>query len=178
VVTLPTDHFIAQLALQIDADGRRAVGTAPVRPELFVPGTERIRTALLATLVDVVAGHAPAGPIGPTVDLRLQMLAAPPRDGVVHLESTPLRVGRRLVVADTVLRAGPAGEAFARATTTFMNVAIPGDGIGAEPPQLHPTGEPSFDVLLPLIVLDGQTVEADPNPRLMIQEGTVVQGGA
>ena len=71
-------------------------GSVPVRSELFAPGTQTVRTGLLATMVDLIAGHAPNGPVGPTIDLRVSVVAPPPTTGRIHLVCRPLRVAARV----------------------------------------------------------------------------------
>ena len=91
--SLAPDHYIALLALELAMDGSSVTASAPVRPELFAPGTRCVRAGTLATMVDLVAGHTPNGPVGPTVDLRLEVFGTPPSTGRIHLHCRPLRVG-------------------------------------------------------------------------------------
>jgi acyl-coenzyme A thioesterase PaaI-like protein len=163
--------------MTLDWDGRASTAHIPVREAFFAAGTRRVRTAVLATVVDVVAGHAPEGPVGPTVDLRLQIDSDPPTDGRVHLVSRPLRVGTRFVVGQTELRGDGGGPPFARATTTFLNNRI-GDGLASWAGTVPPMPEACFDELVRYTVVDDRTLEWHPDPRVMIHEGTVVQGGA
>ncbi|MCU1346204.1 MAG: thioesterase superfamily protein [Acidimicrobiia bacterium] len=162
------------MAIGVAIDGDVVVGSAPVRPQSMAPGTDRIRTGLLATMVDVIAGHAPVGGIGPTLDLRLQVFSHPPADGRVYVESRTLRAGRNVVVAESLLRPNMASPAFARAVTTFMNNSM-GSVFGGEPPA--PTMEqPSFDDFLGYTVVDSRTLGLEAAPRLTIGPG-VIQGG-
>lgn len=100
------------------------VGTAPMRAELCAPGTERVRTGAIATMVDLVAGHVPNGAHGPTVDLRVELFGVVPITGDITLTARPLRVGKRLIVADIEF-ASAGGVVFGHATTTFINNELP-----------------------------------------------------
>jgi acyl-coenzyme A thioesterase PaaI-like protein len=118
---IPDDHFILQMGLVIRREGDAIVGEASVHPRLCAEGTRRLRMAVLATWVDVVAGHVPGGmPHTPTVDLCVQRIASIPEQGVVTLEGRADRTGRRLIVSDTRIR-DASGRTFARATATFVN---------------------------------------------------------
>jgi acyl-coenzyme A thioesterase PaaI-like protein len=174
---MPEDHYIAMLAIELSREAGAVCGTVPVRPELFAPGTSRIRTALLLTMVDLVAGHAPDGPIGPTVDLRVQILSPPPSAGRVHLRCRPLRVGARLVVAETELRADGGSEPFARSVSTFLNNSL-GEGTQVGPRPVPPVPEGSLDAFLGARVADDGRLVVDPVRRLANGPIGTVQGGA
>ena len=167
-------HYITLLAISLQSDGESATGSIPVRSQLFAPGTTRIRTGLLATAVDLIAGHCPDGAVGPTVDLRLQMLARPPSSGRVHLTSRPLKVGARFIVGETLLT-DDADRPFGRAVHSFLNNSM-GEGITGPlvPPAM---AETSFDEFLGARATGERRLELDPDPRLTIPGGTV-QGGA
>jgi acyl-coenzyme A thioesterase PaaI-like protein len=170
------EHFIAKLAVEVAYDGTTSKGSAPVRPELFAPGTRRIRTGALVTMVDVVAGHAPNGTVGPTVDIRVQVVSTPPSEGCIRLACRPLRVGKRLIVAETTLHAESDPVPFARATTTFMNNLL-GMDFPAGPRPLVPIDEGSFDDLIGARVRDARSMELDPAPHLANGLHGTVQGG-
>jgi acyl-coenzyme A thioesterase PaaI-like protein len=173
---LAPDHFLHMLAVALGSDGEAVTGTAPVRPELFVPGTTRIRTALLLTMVDLVAGHTPDVPLAPTVDIRVQVHAPGPTSGTLLLRCRPLRVGRRMVVSETELLAGATGVPFARALSTFLTMPLgPGAAHGPRPVPPMPTA--SFDEFLGARVVDERRLELDPHPRLDNGHVGTVQGG-
>ncbi len=174
---IPEDHYMGVLAGEFDVVDGIATGSAPVRPEVFIPGTTRIRAGVLATLVDLVAGHVPAGAVNPTVDLRLSVFAAPPTDGRVHLTARALRAGKRLIVAETELAATPGGTPFARAVTTFMNAPL-GTPLSSGPKSIPPMAERSMDEYLAPRVHDARTIEMDAAPRISNGPAGTVQGGA
>jgi acyl-coenzyme A thioesterase PaaI-like protein len=180
VMALPGDHYIAMLAIELMVEGTYATGTAPIRPELLAPGTSRVRGGLLATMVDIVAGHCPNGPVGPTLDLRLQVLSPGPSAGSVHLVCRPLRVGKRLIVSETLLYAEAPGtsrvDPFARALSTFMNNTFGSDALMGPKPLLGMC-EASFDEFLGYGVSDDRSLVLKPQPRLANGPQGTVQGG-
>lgn len=173
---LGPDHFLHMLAVSLGTDGDAVTGTAPVRPELFAPGTTRIRTALLLTMVDLVAGHTPDAPLAPTVDIRVQVLAPNPTDGTVLLRCRPLRVGSRMVVSETELLDGETRTPFARALSTFLRLPV-GPGAAHGPRPVPPMPVSSFDEFLGARVVGADRLELDPHPRLANGPVGTVQGG-
>lgn len=173
---LAEDHFLRMLAVSLGSEGDHVTATAPVRPELFAPGTRRIRTALLLTMVDLVAGHTPDVPLAPTVDIRVQVTDPTPTRGTVLLRCRPLRVGARMVVSETRLYAGDEPIPFAFALSTFLRTPIgPGAAHGERPIPPMPVG--SFDEFLGARVVDAQRLELQPHERLDNGHVGTVQGG-
>lgn len=176
--TEPAGSYMAALGVRITFDGRTGTALAPVRPETFAPGTTRMRTGYLAALVDVIAGHSPNSAIGPTVDLRVQVLSLPPTSGVVRLESVPLKVGSRLKVIETTLHAGDDPVPFARSTSTFMDVGLEGgmkSGDGWDP---EPIAEGSLDAFLGATVRDESSLQLESAPRLVNAASGTILGAA
>src|SRR5438046_488263 len=132
--------FVGSLALDLRFADGLTHGSVVVQPEMLAPGTDRLRVGVLATLVDMVAGFLPTGPVNPTVDLRVSLLARPPSSGTVHLVCRPATLGRRLFVGETLLHTGDVDRPFARSTTTFMNESMGASSFGAPPPV--PIGAP------------------------------------
>jgi acyl-coenzyme A thioesterase PaaI-like protein len=173
---LPDDHYILQLAIEFEHDGDSVIGRAPVRSESFVPGSSTIRSGILLTLVDLIAGHTPNGATGPTIDLHLEMFSPPPTSGFVQARCRPLRVGSRLIVAETELHAPGSDEPFANCLSTFMNNRI----IPALPRHARPApvlGAATFDDYLGLhFEGPGRSVLA-PARRLLNGPMGTIQGG-
>ena len=172
-------HYLAKMAINLtrgEAEGT-IIGDAPVRPELFTPGTQWARGGVLTTMVDLVAGHVPDGPHGPTVDMRLRIVAPPPTTGRIRLEARPLRIGRRLIVSETALSAGPGTTPFGWATATFINTVV-ADFMDDHRPVAPPMDEASFDEFLGATVRDDATLEVAPSPRIDNGIQLTVQGGA
>lgn len=171
-------HYIAKLAVNLTrGDDGTIIGDAPVRPELFAPGTRWVRTGVLTTMVDLVSGHVPDGPHGPTVDMRVRVVARPPTTGRIRLVARPLRIGRRLIVSETALSAGPHATPFAWATSTFINNVV-ADFMEDHRPEAPPMDEASFDEFLGATARDEATLEVVPNPRIDNGIQLTVQGGA
>jgi acyl-coenzyme A thioesterase PaaI-like protein len=169
--------FVGSLALDLRFADGLTHGSVVVQPEMLAPGTDRLRVGVLATLVDMVAGFLPTGPVNPTVDLRVSLLAKPPSSGTVHLVCRPAKLGRRLFVGETILHTGDVDRPFARSTITFMNERIPGSaGFGA--PPAVPVGAPSFDEVLRPRYPDERTVEIDAHPWVSNGPNGTIQGGA
>ncbi len=176
--------FTRLLALGLGRDGTAVTARGPVRPESFLPGSSRIRLAVLATMVDVVAGQTPNGPdlpaTGSTMDLRCVLLGPPPATGHVHLRCQPLRVGRRAVVAETELFAaepGPSDAPFARAVSTYVAWDT-GGGSATGPPPVEPVAGGSFDAYLGARCQDAHTLVLDRSDRLTNGPTGTIHGGA
>jgi acyl-coenzyme A thioesterase PaaI-like protein len=144
---------------------------------MLAPGSDRPRLGVLATMVDMVAGFLPTGPVNPTVDLRVSLVARPPSTGTVHLVCRPAKLGRRLFVGETLLHTGDVDRPFACSTVTFMNERmVHGSGFGAPPAE--EIRAPSFDELLRPRYPDTNTVEMDAHPWVSNGPGGTIQGGA
>jgi acyl-coenzyme A thioesterase PaaI-like protein len=101
------DHAsaIRDLGIRTDVDGDGLVGRIEVVPELLAPGSDAVRTSVLLTLADVVAGkfaNATTQPrISVTLDLDLHLTGPTggfrPGDDVV-CRSWVVRSGRRITV--------------------------------------------------------------------------------
>lgn len=173
---VPAGHYINLLAIEVEMANPIVRGVAPVRPEALVPGTSRLRTGVLATIVDLVGGHVPDGPLGPTIDLRVELWDRPPSHGHVHLLGRPLRAGKRFVVAETLLASSRDGAPFGRATTTFMHERV-GDPVSNNGHPLEPMAESSFDEFLGATVRDARSLVLEPVERIANGQQHTVQGG-
>lgn len=175
---MPADHFVLAIGVQLEmghGEAGTVDGVVPIRPEMFVPATRRMRTGALMTMLDIVAGHVPAGAISPTVDLRLQVVGPVPEAGAVHLRGRPLRVGRRLVVGETSFTDDD-GVEFARALSTFINQSVGTDMLlGVRTQASIP--ESSIDDLIAARPHGPMALEVDAGPRISNGPGGTVQGG-
>lgn len=174
-VQLPPDYYIALLSVSFSRQGDECEATVPIRPQLFAPGTKRLRLGHLATMVDLVGGHTPHGPFGPTVDLRIETFSPPPTQGAIHLHARALRVGKRLIVGETTLSAD--GQPFGRSVHTFMNLHM-GVGVGIGQRPTLPMDEDSFDSYLGAQVHDAASLSLEPNDRIGNPVQRTIQGGA
>ena len=172
---VPANHFVRSMGIRFAARGDAVEGWAELHPSMWAGGTRRPRLAVLATFVDVVAGHVAGGARIPTVDLRVQATGGLPSEGDVRLFARPLNVGRSLVVSDTVFQDAQ-GRRFAHATATFKNQLLE-LGEGAELPPRNPEIE-SYEALLEAREVDPQTLEIDPLEHLGNGFWGTVLGGA
>ena len=171
------DHYISALGVRIWVDGELTRGSAEIEPALWGTGTERVRTGHLATMVDMVGGHPPGGPVNPTIDLRVRVLEPPPRTGSVELTGRVLRAGRRLLLSETLLYPAGADRPFARGITTFINHRL---DVTASDGTLRPRAPlpRSLDDLIAARPIDDRTIEVAPDDRLSNGHAGTMQGGA
>jgi acyl-coenzyme A thioesterase PaaI-like protein len=117
-------HIIAELGLHTAFEGGAVAGRADVVPEACVPGTDVLRTSVLATWSDVVtgfaAGHAVEPRIPLTLDLEVQVIE-PPRAGMtVVSKGTVTKLGRSVVVTETPFVDEATGTLLAISFVTFV----------------------------------------------------------
>src|ERR1700728_725859 len=170
-------HFVGAMGLENWFEGETTYGKAAIGELLCVPGTPYPRISVLATMVDIVAGSRPTGPINPTVDLHLQVMALVPMSAV-RFRCEVLRSGRRLFVGETRLYADAWAEPFGRSVVTFINkppaFALDAPTIAR---SLTPPLRVHIDELLGVRDVDDTTIEIDPIPRLSNGPGGTLQGG-
>ena len=115
------ESFVGALRLELSFEDGFTHGRADfVRRDARRPAPTGPGSAC-ATLVDMVAGFLPTGPVNPTVDLRVSLVASLPSAGTMFLVCRPAKIGRRLFVGETLLHTGDVDQPFACSTTTFMN---------------------------------------------------------
>ncbi len=128
--------MLSDLGLSVTrhGDGRR--GTATVFPEMHVPGTSHLRTSILATWADTLAGHLVMDLLSPrvpvTLDLDVHVYGPPPGDGIVNGAGQVLKAGRSVFVVRvdfTTEQGDPIGFAaasFMAAPDTSLTIALTG----------------------------------------------------
>ncbi|ABW13706.1 thioesterase superfamily protein [Parafrankia sp. EAN1pec] len=94
---LPDAHIINELGFRTTRVGDELHGSAAVVPEMFVPGTTSIRTSILATWADIVAGYMVLDFLQPRVPVTLDL------DIHVH---EPLRELERVDAAGRLVKKG------------------------------------------------------------------------
>lgn len=131
-------HFLGDLGFAICHLDDCVTGTMTVTPDLCLPGSDHVRSGVLCTLADVVAGRLAASRTAPrlsvTVDLSCVVLRAPPTDRI-FAESRVLKEGRTTIVTETRYHAftgplndaRPAGPPFAISLGTFLASSRPSD---------------------------------------------------
>ena len=168
--------FIGAMGLEMWSTPAGTRGHAEITPEMLVPGTSRPRLGVLVTLADVVGGSPSHGPLNPTVDLRLRLLAEPPSSGFVELVCHILKSGRRMFVAELFLTARGEATPFARSSVTFLNERIPGSSSGFGP-RPRPVLTTTFDEMVAARFVDERTVAVDPSPALDNANSRTLLGG-
>jgi len=173
-----SEHFIHALGLELWNEDGFTHGRALLRPEMWAPGTEVPRLGVLATMVDIVVGMLPTGPVNPTVDLRLTLLSLPPSQGDIQLVCHPVKLGRQLIVGECLLYVDDPADPFARSTATFMNRVVGPQSSNWGRRDTLPRVPPSFDELLRARVLGTGIIEMDAHPAVSNGPGGTIQGGA
>ena len=124
-------HIIAELGLHTAFEGGAVAGRAEVVPEACVPGTDVLRTSVLATWADVVTGYAAGRAVEPriplTLDLEVQVIE-PPRAGMVVVsKGTVVKLGRTVVVTETPFIDQATDTLLAVSFVTFVPSPNPAD---------------------------------------------------
>ena len=95
-------HILTELGFAVGRAAEGIRGTAQVVPEMWVPGTESLRTSILATWVDHVSGLAAIDVLAPrvpvTLELDVHVYEQAPSHGAVHVASRLVKAGRSVVV--------------------------------------------------------------------------------
>ncbi len=99
----PTSHILQELGLGVRREGEELHGSAPLVPQMLVPGTGHLRTSILAAWTDTLAGLLAVDVIGPRVPVTLELdvhLYEPlPGSGTIHGVSRVVKAGRSVFVA-------------------------------------------------------------------------------
>ena len=119
-------HVLQELGWDVqppgDEDGRMT-GAAVVLPEMYAPGTEHLRTSILAAWADVVAGYLAVQTVGPrvpvTLELDVHLYRPAPGSGEVRGEGKVIKSGRSVFVAGVDFL-DETGEQFGFAAASFM----------------------------------------------------------
>lgn len=117
-------HVVSELGLALRIDGDGLAGSAEVVPEMHVPGTECLRTSVLAAWADVLTGLLAGTVLVPrvpvTLDLSVDVTA--PLVGVRRVEgrSRVLKAGRSVVALEVVFTADGSARPVAVSSASFM----------------------------------------------------------
>jgi acyl-coenzyme A thioesterase PaaI-like protein len=121
-------HIIAELGFGVRKVGEEVHGEGSVVPEMWTPGTRCVRTAILATWVDIVAGHLAVGSFAPRVPVTLELdvhLYRPPEGfRAVEVTGRVLKAGRSVVVLGLELH-DDHGEVFGFGHGSFVAAPNP-----------------------------------------------------
>jgi acyl-coenzyme A thioesterase PaaI-like protein len=121
-------HMLLELGFAVRADGAMLRGEAELTPFMHVPGTKHLRTSILATWADQLAGllamralsdttGRPRVPV--TLDLDMHLYRPAPGTGTIRAAGRTVKTGRSVYVGE-VLFTDTSGEAFGFATLSFM----------------------------------------------------------
>ncbi len=136
--------IVGELGLQYARAGDVVSGRAEAVPEAAVPGTATLRTSVIATWADVIAGAIAGYAINPriplTLDLEVQLFGAATAGDVIVGESVAVKVGRTVVVCEASFRRESAEEPFAIALASFIASPNPDHVFEGGFPEF--TGEP------------------------------------
>jgi len=145
---------VAEMGLRMSVEGDGIRGDAESRPELWLPGTQQLRPAVLATWADsltgIVAGRGFLPRVGVTLDLDLHLYR--PIEGQVAVvgRSRIVRAGRNIVIAEAVFTVGDDPTPVALSRAAFM--ASP------DPTHVKPDGF-AIDTLQPVRYLSMPVAE-------------------
>lgn len=145
----PDDHIMLALGFSVALAGPEVHVTAEVVPEMHVPGTDVLRTSVVATWADVAAGYVAMGLFEPGVPVTLDL--------DVHLHHPVIGCDEIRLVAV----AQKAGRSVSVLRVTITDGAGPPLGFG------HATfmASPNPNLRMPTIVRDDGLLLSHP-PRL------------
>ncbi|HUA95138.1 MAG TPA: hotdog domain-containing protein, partial [Acidimicrobiales bacterium] len=136
-------HMLQELGFTVRSEGENLTGTAEILREMLVPGTDHLRTSILAMWTDTLSGLLAARTVAPavpvTVELDVHLYRPLPSTGPVRAVGRSLRQGRTLSVAE-VRFATDDGEPLAVGGGSFVtspdpSVRLPSNlSIGEDPP--------------------------------------------
>lgn len=137
-------QILRELGFVTRRAGEELHGSAVITPEMHVPGTRRLRTSIIATWADTLAGLLASLVMGPRVPVTLELdvhLHGPaPAAGEVRAVGRTVKAGRSVFVAELDFTVD--GVPFALAGASFMAAPDPAvtlpERLGVElPPSPH-----------------------------------------
>ncbi|MGW5387367.1 PaaI family thioesterase [Nocardia sp. NPDC003963] len=115
-------HILLELGFATTLAGDELHGSATITPQMHVPGTERLRTSVLATWTDTVTGLLAALTLGPrvpvTLELDVHLYRPAPGSGEIRAVGRKIKAGRSVFVAEVEWTVD--GEPFAFGGGSFM----------------------------------------------------------
>jgi len=121
-------HILSELGFGVWVTDEGLEGSASVIPEMHVPGTDILRTSILAVWADMVAGLLAAKNMGDrvpvTLELDIHLYRPAPSSGQVRAMGRAVKKGRTVFVA-SVDFADDDGDVFAFGSASFMAVPDP-----------------------------------------------------
>ncbi len=121
-------HILSELGFGVRSTDTDLEGSASIIPEMHVPGTDHLRTSVLAVWADMVTGLLAAkhmvDRVPVTLELDIHLYRPAPSSGVVRATGRPVKKGRTVFVA-SVDFADDDGDLFAFGSASFMAVHDP-----------------------------------------------------
>lgn len=121
-------HLLNELGFTITRVGNEMHGAASITPEMYVPGTMQLRTSILATWADHLAGLLAIDSIAPrvpvTLELDVHLYRPAPGSGVIRGVGRTVKAGRSVFVAGIDFFS-EGGEPIAIAAGSFMAAPDP-----------------------------------------------------
>jgi len=118
-------HILSELGFGVRSTDDGLEGSASIIPEMHVPGTDHVRTSVLAVWADMVTGLLAAkhmvDRVPVTLELDIHLFRPAPSAGAVHATGRPVKKGRTVFVA-SVDFADDDGDIFAFGSASFMAV--------------------------------------------------------
>lgn len=137
-----TGHIVSEMGLAVARDGDELHGDAAIVPQLHVPGTEVLRTSVLASWADTLTGLLAVEDVTPRVPVTLGLdvhLYEPPVSlPHVHAVARRVRAGQSVVVAAVDFTDGD-GTPVATSSGLFM--------VAPNPELTMPVGFDPLDAL-------------------------------
>lgn len=116
-------HVLSELGFETSLVGDEMHGTAEITPFMHAPGTDVLRTSVLAIWVDVITGirciDVFQGRVPVTLDLTVDVLRPVPGSGRITVVTRLLKTGRSVSVVEVDFRC-EGGEVFALGSASFV----------------------------------------------------------
>lgn len=159
-------QILRELGFATRRSGDELHGAAEITPEMHVPGTGHLRTSVLVTWADTLAGLLASLVMGPrvpvTLELDIHLHGPAPATGLVEAVGRTVKVGRSVFVAE--LDFTVAGEPIAVAGASFMVAPDPAVTL---PDRLSVELPPSADRLRVPLAERAQCVRTAPGVAVL-----------
>jgi acyl-coenzyme A thioesterase PaaI-like protein len=121
-------HILRELGFGVRTTDEGLEGSASIIPEMHVPGTDHLRTSVLAVWADMISGLLAAkhlvDRVPVTLELDIHLYRPAPATGMVRAWGRPVKKGRTVFVAGVDF-ADDDGDIFAFGSASFMAVHDP-----------------------------------------------------
>src|ERR1700712_333929 len=115
---------IAELGMRCTTGGETAYGTVDIQPEVCIPESGAVRTSVLATWSDLLAGAVAGRAMNPriplTLDLEVQLKSLAGAGDRIAASATVIKAGRTVVVCETSFWNETNGAPIAQSIASFI----------------------------------------------------------